>query len=125
MSGSNEAGQVKRRTGGRSARGRSAVLNAALEAIAECGLGGLTISDVARRAGVHASSISRWWGSAENLILDALLDYSRSDLPAPDTGTVRTDLIALAQRIQANLAKPAGAALARTMASAEDDPTVA
>jgi AcrR family transcriptional regulator len=125
MAGSEAERQVKRRTGGRSARVRSAVLRAALEVIADRGPAGVTISEVARRAGVHGSSILRRWGSAENLILDALLDYSQSDLPAPDTGTVRTDLIALAQRIQANLAKPAGAALARTMASAEDDPTVA
>jgi AcrR family transcriptional regulator len=117
--------QVKRRTGGRSARVRSAVLQATLETIAERGPAGLTINEIARRAGVHASSILRRWGSVENLILDALLDYSQSELPAADTGAVRSDLIALARRIRAQLAKPLGTALVRAMAVAEDDPALA
>ncbi|MFD6199428.1 TetR/AcrR family transcriptional regulator [Mycobacteriaceae bacterium NPDC060252] len=117
--------QVRRRTGGRSARVRSAVLQATQEALADYGAAGVTISEIARQAGVHASSILRRWGSIENLILDALLDYSQSERPAPDTGTLRTDLIALAQRVQGSLAKPLGTALSRAMAVADDDPALA
>jgi Bacterial regulatory proteins, tetR family len=48
--------QVQRRTGGRSARVRAVVMQATLEAMAEHGPGGVTVSEIARRAGVHATS---------------------------------------------------------------------
>ena len=117
--------QVRRRTGGRSARVRSAVLQATLDVVAEQGPAAVTMGDIARRAGVHASSIQRRWGSPENLTLDALLAYSQAQLPVPDTGTVRGDLIEFARLIVAYLATPLGAALVRAMAVADDDPALA
>ena len=116
--------QVRRRTGGRSARVRSAVLRATLQAMAD-GPRGVTISEIARRAGVHATSIQRRWGSRENVMLDAMLTYSQEKLPIPNTGTLRDDLIAFARLITAYLGTPLGEALARTMAATEDDPTLA
>jgi AcrR family transcriptional regulator len=116
---------VQRRPGGRSARVRAAVLQATLEAMAEHGPGGVMVSEIARRAGVHASSVLRRWGTAENVMLDAMLTRSEEILPVPDTGTLRGDLIALARQVAAYLASPLGAALARTLAVAEDDPELA
>lgn len=116
--------QVRRRTGGRSARVRGAVLQAALEAMAEHGLDGVTISEIARRAGVHATSIQRRWGSRENVALDAMLTYSQEKLPIPDTGSLRDDLIAFARSIAAYLDTALGEALARTMAATDDDPAL-
>jgi AcrR family transcriptional regulator len=117
--------EVQRRPGGRSARVRAAVLQAALEAMAEYGAGGVTISEIARRAGVHATSVQRRWGTAENVTLDAMLTRSQEQLPVPDTGTLRGDLIAFARLVAAYLATPLGIALSRTMAVAEDDPEMA
>ena len=117
--------QVRRRTGGRSARVRSAVLQATLQAMAEHGLDGVTISEIARRAGVHATSIQRRWGSRENVALDAMLTYSQEKLPIPDTGSLRDDLIAFARSIAAYLDTPLGEALARTLAATDDDPALA
>jgi AcrR family transcriptional regulator len=117
--------EVQRRPGGRSARVRAAVLQAALEAIAEHGPGGVTISEIARRAGVHATSVQRRWGTADNVTLDAMLTRSEEQLPVPDTGTLRGDLIAFARLIAAYLATPLGTALSRMMAVAEDDPDMA
>lgn len=117
--------QVQRRTGGRSARVRDAVLHATLEAMTEYGPDAVSTSEIARRAGVHGTSIQRRWGSRENLILDALLSYSLEHLPIPDTGTLRGDLIAFARSMAEYLATPLGAALARTMAVAVDDSTLA
>jgi len=51
-------------------------LHAALEAMAEHGAGGVTISEIARRAGVHATSVQRRWGTTENVMLDAMLTRS-------------------------------------------------
>jgi AcrR family transcriptional regulator len=117
--------EVRRRTGGRSARVRSAVLEATLQAAAEDGFGGVTISEIARRAGVHASSIQRRWGSRENVVLDAMLTNSQEKLPIPDSGSLRGDLIAFARSITAYLATPLGEALVRTMAATVDDPNLA
>ena len=88
----------------------------------EHGPNAVSITEIARRAGVHATSIQRRWGSREKLVLDAMLTYSRELLPVPDTGTVRADLIAFARSITAYLATPLGEALARTMAVTDDDP---
>ena len=117
--------EVARRPGGRSARVRADVLRSTLEALAEHGLGALTVSEVARRSGVHATSIQRRWGALQNLILDALLTYSQEQLPTPDTGNLRDDLIELARLIVSYLDTPIGSALAKAMAVADDDPALA
>jgi AcrR family transcriptional regulator len=116
---------VRRRTGGRSARVREAVLKATLQAVAEHGADAISISDIARRAEVHETSIYRRWPSKEHLLLDALLDYSEAKLPIPDTGTLRGDLIAFATAVTAYLDSPLGRTLARAMAVAGDDGALA
>ncbi|MGX9890998.1 TetR-like C-terminal domain-containing protein [Streptomyces sp. NPDC002276] len=117
--------EASRRPGGRSARVRSDVLRSTLEALAENGTDGLTMSEIARRSGVHATSIQRRWGALPSLILDALLSYSQEQLPVPDTGNLRDDMIALARLITAYLNTPLGAALAQALATAEEDPQLA
>ena len=117
--------QVQRRPGGRSARVRDAVLRATVEALAEIGLRELTVSEIARRADVHATSIQRRWGSVEAVVLDALLAYSEDHLPIPDTGQLRGDLVAFSTELAAYLEAPLGDALARALASAYDDSTLA
>jgi AcrR family transcriptional regulator len=117
--------EPRRRTGGRSARVRDAVLRAVLDTIVEQGPDAVTVNETARRAGVHATSIQRRWGTREKLVLDALLASSREQLPVPDTGTLRDDLIAFAQSLAAYLATPIGQTLTRTMAAADDDAMLA
>lgn len=117
--------EASRRPGGRSARVRADVLRSTLEALAENGASGLTASEIARRSGVHATSIQRRWGTLQNLTLDALLTYSQEQLPVPDTGNLRDDMVALARLIAAYLNTPLGAALAHAMASVEEDPQLA
>ena len=113
--------EVARRPGGRSARVRADVLRSTLEALAEHGSGALTVSEIARRSGVHGTSIQRRWGVMQNLVLDALLTYSQEEVPTPDTGNLRDDLVALARLIAAYLDTPLGTALAQAMAAADDD----
>ncbi len=117
--------EASRRPGGRSARVRADVLRSTLEALAENGASGLTVSEIARRSGVHATSIQRRWGTLQNLILDALLTYSQEQLPVPDTGNLRDDMVALARLIAAYLNTPLGAALAQAMATVEEDAQLA
>jgi AcrR family transcriptional regulator len=115
---------VRRRTGGRSARVREAVLKATLQAVAQHGADAVGISEIARQAEVHETSIYRRWPTKEHLVLDALLDYSEAKLPIPDTGTLRDDLVAFATAVTAYLDSPLGRTLARSMAVAGDDDTL-
>jgi AcrR family transcriptional regulator len=116
---------VWRRTGGRSARVRAAVLEATLAVLAETGFSGLTFSEIARRSGVHATSIQRRWGSRENVLLDALLAASEKRLPIPNTGSLRGDLLGFANSLAAYLRAPIGEGVIRLMAASQDSAALA
>lgn len=107
-----------RRPGGRSARIRHAVLDAALDCLDE-GLTEVSLSEIATRASVAPSSLYRRWGTRENLMAEALLEQSQVAIPIPDTGAVRTDLIAFAEALAAFLASPRGRAVLRVTATLE------
>jgi AcrR family transcriptional regulator len=115
---------VRRRPGGRSARVREAVLKATLEMVAARGADAVVISELARRADVHETSIYRRWPTKEHLVLDALLDFSETKLPIPDTGTLRADLIAFATEVTAYGDSPLGRTLVRAMVATGDDDDV-
>jgi AcrR family transcriptional regulator len=115
----------RRRTGGRSARVRRAVLEATAQTVAERGADAVNIGEIARQAGVHDTSIYRRWPTKEHLIFDALLDYSRERLPIPDTGTLRADLVAYMALVINNAATPIAQALIKAMAVTHDDAAMA
>jgi AcrR family transcriptional regulator len=79
-----------------------AILEATLEMLQEQGYGGLTIEGVAARAGVGRPTIYRRWPSKPALVVAALVQSPRLALPAPNTGSLRRDLIAV-QRHQVEL----------------------
>jgi AcrR family transcriptional regulator len=112
---------VRRRPGGRSAEKRAAVLAATIELLAVHGPAGLSVGEVAKRAGVHETSIYRRWGTRERLALEAMAELSGSLLPVPDTGTLCEDLAAFGQELLEYDESPLGKALIRTMATNEDD----
>ena len=67
-----QVGPAGRSAVGRRPRMRAAVLGATLAELAERGYAALTVDTVARRAGVHKTSIYRRWGDRESLVVDAL-----------------------------------------------------
>jgi AcrR family transcriptional regulator len=83
------------RTGGRSARVRESILAAALSELIESGYAALSVEAVASRAGVNKTTIYRRWPTLDDLLVDALMDWSHHALPAMDTGSIETDLLAL------------------------------
>ena len=97
------------------------MLTAALELLAEAGPTGFTVAEVAKRAGVHETSIYRRWGTRERVVLEAMSQLSSELLPVPDTGTLRGDLVALGLALVKYVESPLGLALTRIMATAEDD----
>lgn len=102
-----------RRPGGRSARTRLAVYAAALDLLVTQGYDALSIGAIARRAGVHETSIYRRWGTKAALLADALLAHAEQRVAIPDTGALRTDLILLLGAVAATLRSPVGVAAAR------------
>ncbi len=86
------------RPGGRTARTRAAVLAAALDELGTHEFGALTMDELARRSGVHVSTIRRRWRTLEGVIVDLLTQHSGT-IPTPDTGDLRRDLHELAQAI--------------------------
>ncbi|MFI8975120.1 TetR/AcrR family transcriptional regulator [Nocardia asteroides] len=106
---------TQRRPGGRATKVKEAVRGAVLEAMAEHGADQVRIPDIARRAGVCASSIYRRWGTRENLILDVMLNASEAVFPLPDTGTLRGDLTTVGIALTDYLDTPRGKGLVRAL----------
>lgn len=79
-----------------------AILRATLRILQEQGYGGLTIDGVAAKAGVGRPTIYRRWPSKPALVVAALVQSSRLAVPAPDTGSLRGDLVDI-QRHQVEL----------------------
>ncbi|GAA2820334.1 TetR/AcrR family transcriptional regulator [Kitasatospora sp. CM 4170] len=111
-----EAGRV-RPTIGRGEKVRTAVLAATLAELAEMRYAALTVDAVARRAGVHKTTVYRRWKDKDGLIVDALAGQIAAEIPIPDTGTVDGDLRLLARGLAAWLRGPSGAAVLAVMLS--------
>jgi AcrR family transcriptional regulator len=101
----------RRRLGGRSQRVQTAVFTAAIDVLMNNGFEGFRIGDVAVRAGVNETSIYRRWGNRETLLIEALLNRADADLAIPNTGSLRTDLIAFLYELIEFLQSPLGIAL--------------
>lgn len=104
---------------GRGPKMRAAVLAATTAELAESGFASLTIENVARRAGVHKTTIYRRWQERERLIVDALTERVAVEVPIPDTGSIETDVRELARGLVRWLGTPVGQAVTATMLSEE------
>jgi AcrR family transcriptional regulator len=105
---------VRRRPGGRSARVQGAVFEATFQLLEEGGYEGLSIVSIAERAGIHETSLYRRWKTKEQLVLDAVSHWAAQDIPVPDTGALRSDLIAVLQSLRLSLQSRVGQALVQT-----------
>ncbi|EHR51269.1 transcriptional regulator [Saccharomonospora marina XMU15] len=99
------------------------VLRAAAEVFGESGWGSFTVDAVARRAGVGKASIYLRWPNKEALLSDALaaLVGRVSDI---DTGSVRHDLVRLAEQMLKSYFGVSGRATVRLMLEASRIPGV-
>jgi AcrR family transcriptional regulator len=110
----------------RSQQADRAILEAAAQILAERGFGGMTMEEVASRAGVGKTTIYRRWSSRGTLALDAFLAEFRRQQPPTDTGTLRGDLLAaLRAWIRSVTRTSAGPILAGLIAEAQQDPELA
>jgi AcrR family transcriptional regulator len=100
------------RPAGRGPKVRAAVLAATLTELAENGYSALTVENVARRTGVHKTTVYRRWKDRESLVADAMTDLAAAEVPFPDTGDIDTDLRGLARSFVTFLNSPTGKAVA-------------
>ena len=92
---------------------RQTVLAAAFDELAAHGFDGATVAGVAKRSGVHETTVYRRWTTRENLFSAALTERSADAIPAPDTGSTRADLLTIVQEVLAYVGSPAGTAVLR------------
>ena len=76
----------------RSTEADEAILVAAVELFAEVGLEGLTVEEVAARAGVGKATIYRRYQGKVDLVIAAVRHFTEGPVEAPDTGATRGDL---------------------------------
>jgi AcrR family transcriptional regulator len=100
---------------------RQKVLAAAFEELAANGFDGATVAGVAKRSGVHETTVYRRWVTRENLLVAALLDRSAEAIPAPDTGSTREDLLAMVRGVIAYVGSAEGTAVLRAALLPVDD----
>lgn len=98
------------------------VLAAALQAFVEFGYAGLSIEDVARRAGVNKTTVYRRWPTRAALARAALLSLRDDEPPTPDTGSLREDLYRLLRARAARLRTKERRAIFQAMLLGADDP---
>jgi AcrR family transcriptional regulator len=86
----------------RDARRDEAILRATMKILLADGYQALTIESVAADAGVGRPTIYRRWPSKPALVVAALVESARLAIPDVDTGSLRSDLVAV-QRHQIEL----------------------
>lgn len=78
-----------------------AIAGAVLQALVERGYDGMTVEDVARRAGVGRATLYRRWPSKTVMVIDALGRGRFPTLEDPDSGDARADFLSLLRTVQA------------------------
>ncbi|MFF2204364.1 TetR/AcrR family transcriptional regulator [Streptomyces sp. NPDC058145] len=89
----------------RSAAADAAILAATREALVELGWSGLTLSDVATRAGVAKTTLYRRWAGKYELVVDAVAELF-DELELPDRGSLAADIEGVVLQFAAILARP-------------------
>ncbi|TQS31052.1 TetR-like C-terminal domain-containing protein [Microbispora sp. KK1-11] len=106
--------RTESRPGGRSAQVRAAVHQAVKELLAD-EASELTIPVIAARAGVHATTVYRRWGSVGDLLADVATSRFSGNIVIPDTGSLRGDLERFASDLAKDLSDPDTLVLVRAI----------
>ncbi|MGD9482264.1 TetR/AcrR family transcriptional regulator [Streptomyces sp. TRM70308] len=89
----------------RSTAADAAILLATRAALVETGWSGLTMAEVAARAGVAKTTLYRRWGSKSDLVVDAVAVLF-DELDLPDRGSLAADVEGVVLSFAALLARP-------------------
>jgi AcrR family transcriptional regulator len=106
----------------RSAAADSAILQATLELLLDTGYRGLTMEQVRAHAGVGKATLYRRYGSKQELVA-AAVRHLNQQIPVPETGNVRDDILAVAGAVLAAAARVGAATfMPRMLAESVGDP---
>ncbi len=89
----------------RSEEARTKVVSAAQELIAEVGVEGFTVDAVAARSGVAKTTIYRHFSSGDELLIHTI-DCMVEPFTTPNTGSLRSDLIAVYEQMVPVISDP-------------------
>jgi AcrR family transcriptional regulator len=98
-----------------------AIHAAVLEELADVGYGGLSIERIAERAHTGKASIYRRWPNRLELVLEAIDQVLPRFDEAPDTGSVRGDLLLVLRGIAATMSSREGAAAKACVDGTDDE----
>ena len=101
-----------------------AIHAAALSELLEHGYQGFSMERVAERAGAGKASLYRRWDSRFELVLDTLDHALPRFEQAPDTGSLREDLLTILRAIAEAMNSASGAAARACLWSLDSDPEV-
>ena len=108
-------GQVRRKRGRpRDPEADGRILSAASSLILLRGFDSMTVDEVASTAGVGKATVYRRWSRKEDLAVAAMEQLYRDELPTPDTGTIRGDLLAMYGSLLTFVGSSAGTDYVRT-----------
>ena len=106
----------------RSADADRAILAATRATLAEQGWSGLTLGDVAARAGVAKTTLYRRWPGKNELVVDAIAALFEEQLDLPDNGGLEADIAGVVLRCAELLGRAeTGTALMAVLAEAGRD----
>ena len=115
------AGNERREAAATRRRGAAledAILAAAIEVLKESGVPGLTMDEVARRAGTNKNALYRRWPNRVALGIAAYSRLSAAEIAAPDTGSLRGDALEMLRRANSTWSSPYGEILRGLFAAA-------
>jgi AcrR family transcriptional regulator len=103
---------------------REAVFAATLAEVAEVGLRKASMDGIAHRAGTGKAALYRRWPNVRTLALDVLIGTMEAAMPtgAPDTGSLRGDLLASLTALSDELNSDLGIVLRELISEAAHDP---
>jgi AcrR family transcriptional regulator len=78
------------------------------------GFDSMTVDEVATNAGVGKATVYRRWARKEDLAVAAMEQLYRDEMPFPDTGSIREDLVAMYTSALTFINSPAGTDYIRT-----------
>jgi AcrR family transcriptional regulator len=106
---------------------REAVFEAALAEISERGVRGASMDRIAKRAGTGKAALYRRWPNVRALALDVFISTLTESLPpvAPDSGSLREDMISSLTTFTRQLDGGLGVVLRELISEAAHDPSLA
>ncbi|MFE2408965.1 TetR-like C-terminal domain-containing protein [Kitasatospora sp. NPDC059408] len=99
----------------------SAIFGATLRQLVTDGYARLTMEGVAAAAQTGKAALYRRWSSKEELVMDALRASLPPAGPAPDTGSLRGDLVEVVTRLRTAMFSESGAAVRAVMSELDHE----